>query len=131
MKIVIDMNLSPTWVSVLTQAGHSATHWSQVGAPNAPDREVLIWARQHGYVVFAHDLDFGAILAATDANAPSVIRIRTQDVTPDHSVDILLAVLQRYGKELSEGALISVHEDQSRIRLLPLEKQQPGMDRKG
>lgn len=28
MKILIDMNLSPAWVSRLNQAGHDAIHWS-------------------------------------------------------------------------------------------------------
>jgi predicted nuclease of predicted toxin-antitoxin system len=27
------------------------------------------WALTNGYIVFTHDLDFGAILAATQANA--------------------------------------------------------------
>jgi len=45
MKILIDMNLSPAWVRVLEEAGHSAIHWSTIGSLNAPDREVLLWAR--------------------------------------------------------------------------------------
>jgi len=34
--------------------------------------------------VFTHDLDFGDILAATGAEAPSVIQVRTEDTTPFH-----------------------------------------------
>jgi predicted nuclease of predicted toxin-antitoxin system len=45
MKILLDMNLSPSWVLVLA-AG---------------------WARQNGFVVFTHDLDFSALLVATQA----------------------------------------------------------------
>ena len=67
MKILIDMNLSPAWVSVLEEAGHTASHWSTIGSLNAPDREVLLWAKANGYLLFTHDLDFGAILAATEA----------------------------------------------------------------
>ena len=59
MKIVIDMNLSPQWVQVLMNAGHEAVHWSTIGAPNAPDREIMAWAQANGFVVFTHDLDFG------------------------------------------------------------------------
>jgi len=65
MKILIDMNLSPAWVSVLEEAGHTASHWSTIGSFNAPDREVLLWAKANGCLLFTHDLDFGAILAAT------------------------------------------------------------------
>ncbi|MCX6348149.1 MAG: DUF5615 family PIN-like protein, partial [Candidatus Aureabacteria bacterium] len=56
----------------LRQAGHTVTHWSSVGSPRAKDREILTWAREQRQVVFTHDLDFGAILAATDADSPSV-----------------------------------------------------------
>ena len=120
MKVVIDMNLSPAWVSPLERAGHTATHWSSVGSPNAADREILGWARQNDYVVFTHDLDFGAILAATDANSPSVVQIRTQDPTPALCAELLLDILRRYAQELSAGALVSVDEERARVHLLPL-----------
>jgi predicted nuclease of predicted toxin-antitoxin system len=38
------MNLSPLWVEALEEQGYEATHWSQVGEPGAPDREILEWA---------------------------------------------------------------------------------------
>ena len=120
MKILVDMNLSPDWVSWLKQSGHEAIHWSVIGNSNAADRDIMRWARKTGHIVFTHDLDFSAILAATDADAPSVIQIRTQDVTPDHCGNLLVNVLRRYESELSKGVLISVDEDRARIRLLPL-----------
>ncbi|MBI2440124.1 MAG: DUF5615 family PIN-like protein [Lentisphaerae bacterium] len=122
MKVLIDMNLSPAWVSPIVQAGYTATHWSSVGSPNAADREILGWARRNNYVVFTHDLDFGAILAATAANAPSVVQIRTQDPTPILCAELLLDILKRYAQELSAGALISVEDDRARIRILPLKR---------
>ena len=39
MKVLVDMNLSPGWVSFLAEAGFEAVHWSDVGAGNAPDSE--------------------------------------------------------------------------------------------
>ena len=51
MKILIDMNLPPRWVQVLAKAGWRAAHWSQVGALNASDREIMAWARENGYVI--------------------------------------------------------------------------------
>jgi len=62
MKLLIDMNLSPKWVSVLKEAGFEAAHWSSIGRPDAPDYEILEYARSNGYVVFTHDLDFGPYL---------------------------------------------------------------------
>ena len=83
MKILLDMNLSPTWQETLTEKGHKAVHWSNVGSPDASDKTLLEWAREHDFVLFTHDLDFGAILAASKANAPSVVQLRMQDITPE------------------------------------------------
>jgi predicted nuclease of predicted toxin-antitoxin system len=58
MKILIDMNLPPRWAKVFTAESWEALHWSQVGEPTASDREIMAWAREHGYTVFTHDLDF-------------------------------------------------------------------------
>ncbi|MFP4087231.1 MAG: DUF5615 family PIN-like protein [Desulfobacteraceae bacterium] len=49
MKIVIDMNLSPHWVQLLVKAGHEAVHWSEVGAPNASDRDIMAWNHPRFY----------------------------------------------------------------------------------
>jgi len=122
MKLVVDMNLSPAWVSVLNQAGHEATHWSNIGAPKAKDREIMAWARNHGYIVFTHDLDFGSILAATNADAPSVIQIRTQDPTPQYCAIMVLNIIKKYNADLESGALISVDENRARLHILPLRK---------
>jgi len=37
----------------------------------------------NGFVLLTHDLDFGAILASSGANIPSVIQIRTEDLRPE------------------------------------------------
>jgi len=122
MKIIIDMNLSPQWVPILKSAGYQPIHWSQVGADNASDREIMGWAHTHNHVVFTHDLDFGAILAATDANSPSVFQIRTQDVSPKTLSAVVLSSLKQFEEQLNEGALVSVNEKQARARLLPLKR---------
>ncbi len=44
MKILIDMNLSPSWTGVLNEAGIEAVHWSQVGPANAPDPAMMAYA---------------------------------------------------------------------------------------
>ena len=122
MKILVDMNLSPAWVPVLRQAGHEVTHWSTIGAPSAADQKILAWAREHRHVLFTHDLDFGAILAATGATAPSVVQIRTQDVSPNVAKAVFLAVLQQFHDDLDRGVLITVDAENSRARLLPIRR---------
>jgi len=120
MKFLIDMNLSPAWVDVFTTEGIDAIHWSSVGRGGAPDSELMAWAKNNGHIVLTHDLDFGAILAATAADAPSVVQLRIQDLAPSHSKELVLKVLHDFERELEQGALISVDEDKARVRILPL-----------
>lgn len=82
MRLLIDRNLSPAGVRGLQEDGSEALHWSTIGDPRATDAAIMDRARQGGYIVFTHDLDFSAILAATEAEGPSVIPARTQDVLP-------------------------------------------------
>ena len=120
MKILVDMNLSPDWVTVLTNHGITAVHWSTVGDPRAADALIMDWARANGYVVFTHDLDFGAALALTQAEGPSVIQVRTQDVTPEHLEPQVINVLENNSAQLEAGCLIVLDEARSRVRILPL-----------
>jgi predicted nuclease of predicted toxin-antitoxin system len=126
MKLLIDMNLSPDWIDVLKQAGHQPEHWSTVGDPGATDKAIFDWARVHGYVVFTHDLDFGALLAATRALGPSVVQVRAQDILPNALGPRLVNVLRQFQAELEHGALITVDDAKSRVRILPISRRAPG-----
>ena len=123
MKIVIDMNLSPQWVEVLMSEGHDCVHWSEIGPPNAPDREILLWARSNGYVVITHDLDFGAILAATKADSPSVLQLRTQDISPKRIGEWVVSAFKQFEELLNQGALVSIDQKRARARILPFSSQ--------
>ncbi len=120
MKILLEMNISPLWVEYLQKEGWEVAHWSQIGNIRAPDIEIMAWAKQNGYVVFTHDLDFGALLAATRAEGPSVIQIRIQDIFPEHLAARVNLILRQVQHVLDEGALIVIDEQKSRIRILPL-----------
>ena len=122
MKFLIDMNLSPRWVEVLQSEGWDSVHWSEIGRTDATDSELMEWAREHGRVVLTHDLDFGAMLAATQATSPSVAQIRAQDVRPESLAPLLILVLRKYENELAEGALLIADHARSRVRILPLNK---------
>jgi predicted nuclease of predicted toxin-antitoxin system len=120
MKLLVDMNLSPRWVSLLADAGIEAAHWSTLGAATAPDFELMIFAKDNGYVVLTHDLDFGAILAATHGEGPSVVQIRAQDVTPESIGASVIDALRQMADELNAGALLTIDPNHTRVRLLPL-----------
>ena len=100
MKLLIDMNLSPKWREVFARQGWSAVHWSTVGDPRATDQVIMDWARESQSVVLTHDLDFGMLLALTNAGGPSVIQVRAQNVVPEH-----LEALEHFHTILSHGRM--------------------------
>jgi predicted nuclease of predicted toxin-antitoxin system len=120
MKFLLDMNLSPLWVSFLAKHGIESVHWSTVGQPAAPDSEILDFAAENHWIVFTHDLDFGMLLAAMRVNSPSVIQIRSQDVLPSAIGDIVLRAIRAATPYLEAGALVTIDSFRHRIRLLPI-----------
>ena len=52
LKLLIDMNLSPQWVSVFERSGWEAKHWSKVGDPHTTDSAIMDWAKKNHYVYF-------------------------------------------------------------------------------
>ena len=120
MKILIDMNLPPRWVQVFAKAGWEGLHWSQIGAPTASDRHIMVWARENGYVVFTHDLDFSTLLAATQGEGPSIIQVRTQNILPETIGALVLKSMNQFRRELEKGAIITIDPHRARLRILPL-----------
>jgi predicted nuclease of predicted toxin-antitoxin system len=120
MKLLLDMNLSPRFVAMLAAEGFEAAHWSAVGPAPADDIDIVSYARTHDMVVVTHDLDFSAILAATNGAKPSVVQIRVADMTPAFLLGPAVAGLRRCAAELQEGALLTIDIDRQRLRLLPL-----------
>lgn len=120
MTVLIDMNLSPSWVPVLAERNINAIHWSQVGSNDAPDREIFLYAQQHDCIVFTHDLDFGDILAATGAASPSVIQVRTDDTSPEALIDHFMSATEEFHPYLEKGALITIVLEKYRVRILPV-----------
>jgi predicted nuclease of predicted toxin-antitoxin system len=122
VKILVDMNLSPRWVQFLQSANIEAIHWSAVGKANAPDSEIMAYASHSGYVVLTQDLDFSAILASTADRKPSVVQIRSAEVSPKAIGRQVVTALNQVADELEAGALLTIDPNRSRFRLLPLSR---------
>lgn len=69
MKVLIDMNLPPSWVQALEDRG---------------------------------------------------FQVRTQNLSPDHLIDLVVRGLRQHEAALERGALISIDEQRLRARVLPL-----------
>jgi predicted nuclease of predicted toxin-antitoxin system len=125
VKLLVDMNLSPHWVDRLNAAGLPAVHWSGIGRMDAPDVEIMAYAAKYDYVVLTHDLDFSAMLAATQGTKPSVVQIRSDNLSPAAIGEPLIAALQQMTPELAAGALLTVDPGRTRVNLLPLRSSKP------
>jgi predicted nuclease of predicted toxin-antitoxin system len=120
MKLLLDMNLSPRLAPLLTCDDIEAVHWADIGAADAKDVEIMAYAKRENFVVLTYDLDFSAILAATQGEKPSVAQIRAGNLTPEAINKPVLSALRQMKKELEDGALLTIDLNRTRLRLLPL-----------
>jgi predicted nuclease of predicted toxin-antitoxin system len=122
MKVLIDMNLSPRWSTVLIEAGIPAVHWSALGPATAPDSTIMRYAGEQGFVILTNDLDFGIALAMSRQGIPSVVQIRGEDLRPATIGAQVLQALRKMQSELEAGALVTIDPKRTRLRFLPLSK---------
>lgn len=119
MIIIVDMNLSPEWEKVFPNE-YEIKHWSSIGNFNAPDTEIFQYAKEVSAVVLTNDTDFGAILASSHFNTPSVFLIRSLVLDPQIIGTQVFDCFEVYKKDLKNGCLISFDLNRARIRKLPL-----------
>ena len=119
MKILLDMNIPLKYGELLTNKGINLVRWSDIGSPNAPDIEIMEYARNYDFIVLTFDLDFSAILSMTHELKPSIAQIRASVLYADKAVDLISAALLRYADDLQKGAILSIDLNNARIRLLP------------
>lgn len=121
MKVLLDNNLSQRLIPLLNPAGWDVVHVRDLGMASAQDEEVMEAARSAGRVLISADSDFGALLAASHASAPSVVLIRrVSDRRVEALAGILLNNLPGVTDDLVAGAVIVVGDDSLRVRRLPI-----------
>lgn len=70
--------------------------------------------------MLTNDLDFGTILAVTHREKPSVVQIRSDNLSSDVIGPQIVTALRQLEEQLQEGALVIVEPLRTRVRLLPL-----------
>lgn len=120
MKLLVDMNLSPDWIPMLQARNWQARHWSDIGASNAPDTELLAWARENDHVIMTQDLDFSQLLFNTGDFGPSVALLRMKDEFDPSSRENVFRALHLAQDALEAGALLTISGSRARLRKLPV-----------
>lgn len=121
MRFLLDNNLAPALVPLLSAVGHDTEHVRDHGMQSAPDDSVLELAERTGRVLVSADTDFGMLLARTGARGPSVVLIRRSTARRAHELAaLLLANLDQVSDDLAAGAVVVVTDTDVRVRLLPI-----------
>ena len=119
-KFLLDQGLARSTVQNLKRMGWSSVHVGDLGWAAATDEIILKAGRDRNAIVVTLDSDFHALLAQSNASAPSVIRIRIQGLKGDGFAQVIQRVVQAVEKELLAGAAVTVTQRRLALWRLPL-----------
>ncbi|MEO5712305.1 MAG: DUF5615 family PIN-like protein [Luteolibacter sp.] len=120
MRWLLDQGLPRLAAFLLREKGMDVIHVGEVGLAHAKDLEILTRAEKEDRIVVTLDSDFHAMLAATGACRPSVIRIREEGMRGQALADLILRLSQQFSDALNKGCVLTVTLKQARLRMLPI-----------
>ncbi len=120
IRLLADVHISPKTVADLQKQGYEIMRSSEFLPANAPDINILEFARTENWVVLTQDLDFSMLVALSRYSQPSLITLRLSSAKPDIVTQKLLDVLPQIEVALQEGSAITIQDDSIRIRKLPV-----------
>lgn len=120
IRLLADVHISPKTVRDLQKQGYEIMRSSEVLPTNAPDINILEFARTENWVVLTQDLDFSMLVALSKYSQPSLITLRLSSAKPDIVTQKLLDILPQIEEALQEGSAITIQDESIRIRKLPV-----------
>ncbi len=120
IRLLADVHISPKTVADLQKQGYEIMRSSEFLPANAPDINILEFARTENWVVLTQDLDFSMLVALSKYSQPSLITLRLSSAKPDIVTQKLLEVLPQIEEALQEGCAITIQDESIRIRKLPV-----------
>ena len=120
MKFLLDQGVPRSAAAPLGLLGFDAVHTGAIGMAKASDPDILERARREGETVVTLDADFHALLALSNAAAPSVIRVRIEGMRGPDIAAIVARVVAVCESDLVDGAMVTVDPNRVRVRRLPL-----------
>ena len=120
MRWLLDQGLPRLAANLLREKDMDAVHIGEIGLAHAKDFEILNYAENEDRIVVTLDSDFHALLAATGACRPSVIRIREEGLKGPALADLIFRLSQQFSEALNKGCVLTVTLKQARLRMLPI-----------
>jgi predicted nuclease of predicted toxin-antitoxin system len=114
MKLLLDKCVPSITYQEILKKGHDAEwvgHW-----PEDPgDREILRVAKEAGRILITLDKDFGELAVSAGMAHCGIVLLRKLRIR--HQASRCLEALEQYGRELQQGAIVTVDPGRARCRL--------------
>mgnify|MGYP001793325607 FL=1 len=120
IKLLADMNISPVTVSDFQLNGWNVIRVVEIFPASASDLQILEFAREEERVIVSQDLDFSMLLAVGGYNQPSLITLRLSFTDPEVVTAKILQALPQIEEILTQGAAVTIEDNNIRIRKLPI-----------
>lgn len=122
MKFLLDVHMPAELAESLEMEGHKCRMLAKIADPRSLDEEIIEIARQNNEVVLTHDLDFGTLLAFSNADSPSVVIFRISHINAHLFSNLIVNNWTAIQSPLENGAIVVFQESAIRIRALPIGK---------
>jgi predicted nuclease of predicted toxin-antitoxin system len=113
MKLLLDTCISPRTRDSLIAEGYAAV-WVGDWELDPGDEAILESARISSSILITLDKDFGELAVVFDREHAGIIRL--VDIPLQQQASVCIRIIERYGKELQEGALVTVEPGRVRVR---------------
>lgn len=113
MKLLLDSCVSGKTALSLTDIGHDVS-WVGSWPEDPGDEEILATAYRESRILVTLDKDFGELAIVRHIPHSGIIRL--VDLSVKLQFPVCLQVLEKYGTELTEGAIVTAEKTRFRIR---------------
>ena len=113
MRLLLDTCVWGGVIPDLTAAGHDV-EWVGLWAEDPGDADILEYAFGNGRILVTLDKDFGEL--AVLRQQPHAGIMRMVNWPAGQQAEVCARVLERYGEELQQGALLTVEPGRVRVR---------------
>ena len=100
-------------LDALAAAGHDV-EWVRNWPTNPPDHEILTAAEAANRILLTLDKDFGELAVALGRPHAGIVRLHQLSV--DVHAIVCLQIIERHGKELLSGAIVTAQPGRIRVR---------------
>ncbi len=118
--LLLDQGIPRSLVKLLQASGIDAEHVGDIKMSTAKDSEIIKYSKKNNRIIITLDSDFHTLLALSSDSIPSVVRIRIEGLKSPDYLPLIQTVIEQCEEDLKQGCVVSVQENQIRVRRLPI-----------